>query len=142
MTVMHALTSKFSRKKPVNPVVEKLDSLASKYGLPFGIFLAIFIAIIMMLLSMTLYFISGTAKLDLSRPGYESARQQVRGSESTTKNFSSNGNLDPGVLDGFLKSYDMESQKLQQYSVFDQSLLDDAQIGLTQQVAPNDGANP
>lgn len=132
----------FKRKKPSNRFTSAFEKLASKYGLPFGIFIALCIAVVLTFVSMTLYFISGTAKLDLSRPGYESARQQVKNSESTTQNFSASGPLNEKVINDFLGIYDKESRKLQQYSTFDQTILDDAQIGLTQQVAPSDGANP
>ena len=130
-------------RRPKHPVLDKFDGLTKKYGLPFGILLAILFAVLMTFISMALYFVSGTAKLDLSRPGYESARQQIRRDENIVENFSPNGSLDENIVNGFLKTYDKEAKELQQYGTFDQEILDDSQIGLVSpQVAPSDGANP
>ncbi len=140
-TLTHKLQHVFSRKKPDNWFVRKMDVLASRYGLPFGIGLAIVAAILLTVLNMTLYFISDTAKLDLSRPGYESVRQQIDHDDNNSDNFSSNGSLDGKVMKDFLTMYDKRSKNLEQYDIFHQSILDDSQLGLTgQQIAPSDGA--
>lgn len=129
-------------KKPDNWLTRKFGKIAQRFGLPFGIFLAIVAALLLTAISMTLYFASGTSKLDLSRPGYESARDQIRRTDSSDQNFSSNGELNSTVIKDFLNKYDKESKDLQQYSSFNENILDDTQLGLTAvQTSPSDGAN-
>ncbi len=140
--IVHKLKQPFSKKKSNSWVVRKVDVLASRWGLPFGIGLAIITALLLTSISMTLYFISDTAKLDLSRPGYESARKQIKHDDSDNDNFSSNGALDGKVIKDFSAMYDKRVKSLGQYDSFNQNILDDSQIGIVeQQIAPNDGAN-
>lgn len=136
--IKHALR----QKKPDNKVTQTFSRLAARFGLPFGIFLAIVIALLLTVVSMALYFISGTSKLDLSRPGYESARKQITHDSSNDQSFPSTGPIDAKVIKDFLARYDKETKNLDQYDKFDQNILDDTQIGLTdQQIAPSDGAS-
>lgn len=140
-SILHKLQHLFVRKKPDNWFVRKKDSLASRYGLPLGIGIAIIVAIFLTTISMTLYFISDTAKLDLSRPGYESVRNQISREGNNSDNFSANGALDGAVMKDFIKMYDKRAKSLGQYDIFNQNILDDSQIGLVeQQTAPSDGA--
>ncbi len=140
-TVLHKLQHLFVRKKPENWFVRKMDSLASRYGLPLGIGIAIIVAMFLTAISMTLYFISDTAELDLSRPGYESARNQISREDNKSDNFSANGALDGAVMKDFIKMYDKRAKSLGQYDIFNQNILDDSQIGIVeQQTAPSDGA--
>lgn len=141
LTLLQKLQHAFMRKKPDNRFIRTIDALVSKYGLPFGVGLAIVIAVLLSVLSMTLYFVSGTAKLDLSRPGYESARNQINHDDGTEENFPASGALDGKVMKDFIGMYDKRVKSLEQYDTFSQNILDDAQIGLVeQQVAPSDGA--
>lgn len=132
----------FLRKKPDNWFTQRFGRVAQRFGLPFGIFLAILSALLLTAISMTLYFVSGTAKLDLSRPGYESARTQIHRTDGIDQNFSLNGDLDSAVIKDFLKKYDREAKDLQQYGSFNNPILDDSQLGITTDtVAPSDGAS-
>lgn len=141
-------TSKRIRQIVGRPLVDnsftgKVTALTKPYSLPVAIVSAIIIALLLTVISVLLYSISGTAKLDLSRPGYESTRGQIRRSDGIDQNFSANGSLDGKVIKDFLKIYDKEAKDLRQYSVFKEDILDDAQLGLTgEQIAPNDGTNP
>lgn len=142
-TLVHKTKHIFDGKKPDNWFTRWFGRFAQRYGLPFGIFLAIVGALLLTTISMTLYFVSGTAKLDLSRPGYESARTQIHRADGTDQNFSSNGELDGAVIKDFLKKYDSELKDLQHYGSFNENILDDAQLGITVEVvAPSDGASP
>ncbi len=144
LAVLHSAAKRpFSRRKPDNWFTRQFNRAAQRFGLPFGVLIAIIIALILTSINMTLYFVSGTSKLDLSRPGYESARDQIRRTNGSDQNFSANGDLDNAILKDFLKKYDNESKDLQQYSPFSENILDDEQLGITaQQAAPSDGANP
>ncbi len=131
-------------EKNENWFVRSVNSQVQRFGLPFGIFLAITFALLMTVASMALYIVGGTAKLDLSRPGYESVRSQIRQDDGYNDDFSSTGEINKDVIKDFLKMYDSEAKSLGQYDDFDRDILGDSQIGLTaEQVSPSDGAiNP
>lgn len=124
--------------------VRFVNSQVKRFGLPFGIFLAITFALLMTVASMALYIVGGTAKLDLSRPGYESVRSQIRQDDGYNDDFSSIGEINKDVIKDFLKMYDSEAKSLGQYDGFNRNTLGDSRIGLTaEQVSPSDGAiNP
>ncbi|MDO8335563.1 MAG: hypothetical protein Q7T74_02130 [Candidatus Saccharibacteria bacterium] len=129
-------------KKPDNWFTRTFSRIAKRFGLPFGIFLAILAALALTGVSMTLYFVSGTAKLDLSRPGYESARKQVHNNDGKTQNFSSNGEINSAVIKDFLNKYDREAKNSQQYGNYSENILDDAGLGIVNDpTAPTDGAS-
>ena len=64
----------------------------------FLVFASVIIAIILVLVSLGLYVSSGTAQLDLSKPGYASLRDQVQ-AEKSFEGFDSNGDLDKQALE-------------------------------------------
>ncbi len=129
--------------KPDNWLTRTFAKLATRFGLPFGILLAILAALFLTGVSMTLYFVSGTSTLDLSRPGYESARKQIHSNDDRTQNFSSNGSINSNVIKDFLSKYDREAKRSQQYSGYNENILDDVGLGITNdQTAPSDDASP
>lgn len=100
----------------------------------FAVFVGIVIAFSLGLtvLSYTLYVVSGTAQLDLSRPGYRGALKEVSPVDTDDYSFSGTGPLDAGVLNDFKSKYDALVSKTKGYSVFDPGALSDEQLGLTQ----------
>lgn len=141
--LVHKVKHATQGRKPDNWFTRLFGRLAQRFGLPFGILLAILAALLLTAISMTLYFVSGTSKLDLSRPGYESAREQIRQTDGNNQNFSGSGDIDGEVIKDFLSKYNKEAKDLSQYSTFNESILGDPQLGIIeQQTAPSDGANP
>ncbi|MBI3494463.1 hypothetical protein HY004_00570 [Candidatus Saccharibacteria bacterium] len=139
----HKIKHASSGHKPDNWFTRTFSRLARRFGLPFGIFLAILAALALTAMSMTLYFVSGTSKLDLSRPGYESARKQIHSNDGKNQNFSSSGEINSEVIKDFLSKYDREAKNSQQYGTYSENLLDDAALGITsEQTAPSDGSSP
>lgn len=97
----------------------------------FALFLsvALIITIGLTVLSYTLYVVSGTAQLDLSRPGYKQALSEVTpaGADDT---YSSTGALDRDALKEFKQKYDELLGKTKGYSAFDPNALSDEQLNL------------
>lgn len=125
------------------PGAQKVIAFANKYKLLFAIFSAILVALVMTAISVFLYIITGTSKLDLSRPGYEGAREKVKQAETTETTFGPNGSLDSKAMKQFMDEYKKQSQRLSGYDSFSPKILEDNQLGLdvTTQTAPSDGAN-
>lgn len=89
----------------------------------------IFISILLVTLSMWLYNTSGTAQLDLSRPGYQSVREQAEGGEEY-KGFDASGSLDQAALKEFKKLYSERASRVRSIDAFgSDALSDDALFG-------------
>lgn len=116
-----------SRKKS-----SRTNDLAKKHKLFVGIAGVVVFAIILTVINMTLYIATGTSKLDLSRPGYESARKEVSSEDKQNKdqNFTASGPLTKKLIDTYLVSYQGKQQMLKRYDTFDTKVLDNSQLNL------------
>jgi hypothetical protein len=91
----------------------------------------IIIALFLVGVALALYASSGAAQLDLSRPGYQSVRQQATSNNSMDA-FPSAGNLDKEAIEQFRKLYDERAGQATSVDSFggnvisDESLLIDA----------------
>lgn len=65
---------------------------------------SIVIALLLVAVALKLYYTSGAAQLDLSRPGYESVSEKSGRSE-VFAGFPSTGNIDKEALDQFREMY-------------------------------------
>ncbi len=109
----------------------KLKSWALGNQLLVFIIGSVLIAIVITAVSMGLYQSSGAAKLDLSRPGYESVRSEVDDDNSSTKAFSPTGNLDAAAIKDFRSRYEAIKNKLDKTNNYDEADIDDDNLGLT-----------
>jgi hypothetical protein len=97
----------------------------------FGVMVAgsIVVALALVGVSMALYFSSGAAQLDLSRPGYMSVREQTNDKEQFD-GFSASGTIDKNSLDEFQKLYDERAKKATGIDSFGGEAMDDGTLGL------------
>lgn len=93
-----------------------------------GIISVIIITLILTTINMALYITSGASGLDLSRPGFDAARDKV--SDQNTPSFSSAGKLTPKDIEAFTKLYNAQRDKLRQIGSFDDQALTDESLGL------------
>ncbi len=98
---------------------------------PAFIVLALIIASTLTGVSLWLYQVSGTARLDLSRPGYEKVREDVKDSSDSTKPFSPTGKLDDAAISDFRSRYDDIKTRLDQMNGYDNEVMSDENLGLT-----------
>lgn len=98
----------------------------------FAVFLVITVLITIVLtgISYSLYLVSGTAQLDLSRPGYKQALSEVSPTNTDDYTYSATGPLDKKALDEFKTKYDALVAKTKGYSAFDPGALSDDQLNL------------
>lgn len=80
--------------------------------------LTIGISIILVGVSLALYASSGTAQLDLSRPGYRSVSSQVENSDGDFKNYSTSGQIDKAALSEFNALYKEQASKAKVVDAF------------------------
>mgnify|MGYP007124446163 CR=1 FL=1 len=97
----------------------------------FGLLISgsIVIALLLVSVSIAMYFSSGTAQLDLSRPGYQSVRDQTT-PEDPYKGFAGSGPVDEKVLDEFEKQFKERSDKATSVDAFNNDVMSDAALGI------------
>lgn len=88
-----------------------------KHRLSLLLVLTVIIAIVSTVVSMYAYTSSGTAQLDLSRPGYLSATNKVDKTNKITE-YSAFGSVDKGSIDEFTKLYDEQAAKAKAVDAF------------------------
>jgi hypothetical protein len=81
------------------------------------IVLTIAMAIVMTCISIIMYNVSGTAQLDLSRPGYQSVSDQVD-TDNTIDDYSAFGPVNKTTVDEFTKIYDEQANKAKAVDAF------------------------
>lgn len=105
-----------------------IDIIPEKHQeLPFGfwgqhrflllIITTIILSIILVVVSMVIYNVSGSAQLDLSRPGYQSVSNQVERGDSI-KEFSATGPVTIDTLNEFSKQYAEQAAKAKAVDAF------------------------
>ncbi len=67
---------------------------------------------VLVYISLQLYNDSGAAQLDLSRPGYQSIRDQVDHSDDDLPNYNSSGSINATTINQFETLYDQQTVKI------------------------------
>lgn len=101
----------------------------AKYRFIVLITASIIIALTLVSISMSLYSSSGTAQLDLSRPGYKTVRDQVQPDDDFSA-FSASGSINATELDKFKKIYDAKLKDATSVEVFTSDVLSDQALGI------------
>lgn len=86
--------------------------------------LTIVISLLLVTISLWLYNSSGAAQLDLSRPGYEAAREQASNANDVT-GFSSSGVIDGSAVKEFRRLYDEQLTEVTAHNSFGGDVLSD-----------------
>ena len=103
--------------------------IRAQYKIPLMVAGAAMIALVFVIVALNLYDSSGAAQLDLSRPGYQSVRNQV-GKDVKVKAFSATGGLSSEVFDAFDKQYSEQVQSMTRLDAFGGNVLSDSTLGL------------
>jgi flagellar basal body-associated protein FliL len=98
--------------------------------LPLALGIAIVVALVLTVVSVAIYSRNGSSKLDLSRPGYERERQEVRQTEPQ-KTYDTTSPVTKGAIDEFLTEYDQRIKDLSQYGDFRDQPLSDSELQIT-----------
>lgn len=95
------------------------------------IVVVISISLFLVYVALSLYQSSGTVQLDLSRPGYDSARKEAIKGNEVFKGFSADGTIDAAALNEFDTMYKQKaSEALIEIDAFSGDALSDATLGL------------
>jgi len=88
-----------------------------KHRLSLLLIITVLISLVLTVVSMVAYNASGTAQLDLSRPGYSSVSDKVDKTDKITE-YSSFGTVDKDSIDEFTKLYDEQAIKTKAVDAF------------------------
>ena len=77
----------------------------------------IIIATILVCISIVIYNVSGSAQLDLSRPGYQSVSNKVDRTDPVT-DYSAFGPINKGTVNDFTTIYDQQANKAKNVDAF------------------------
>lgn len=102
----------------------------AKHRFMIMIAVSIVVAGLLVIVSVSMYYFTGTAQLDLSRPGYRTVKDQAKPQEAVTR-FSSTGPVDEKMFSDFKKQYENQAQDATSYDAFNSGALSDQALGLT-----------
>lgn len=88
----------------------------------------IVLAILLTGVSLALYYTSGSAQLDLSRPNYKDVRSQIISKEETAFKIDSAGVIDDNMINEFKSLYEQQIQKATAIDAFAGDPLDPTQL--------------
>jgi hypothetical protein len=108
----------------------------SQYRFLFMVIGCITIALLLVAVSMALYTNSGAAQLDLSRPGFQSVRNQIK-PQVAFDNFPSSGPIDNKTLDSFQQVYNKQAKDATSVDVFSSNVLSDQALGIDEPTPEN-----
>lgn len=109
--------------------LERAQALAQRHRFTMAIILTISIALLMTVISLSLYVSSGTLQLDLSRPGYESARKEIINPDDDS-DFATTGPVNKRALDEYQKLFDAQRKELDSIAKFKGKGLEDESLGM------------
>lgn len=90
---------------------------------------SVIIALLLVAISLQLYASSGTAQLDLSRPGYKSVRDQIR-PDDTFDGFPATGAIDDSALKNFKELYEKRAKDATSTDAFGSDVLSEQTLGI------------
>lgn len=106
------------------------SSFRDEHRFSIMIVLAVFLALVLVTISMAIYYGSGAAQLDLSRPGYKSIRAQVENSDSDFQNYSATGQINQTTITEFKTLYNKQAQKIESVDAFSGDPLSPDSLGI------------
>lgn len=92
---------------------------------------SIAVALSLVVISLFLYVSSGTAQVDLSRPGYSSVRDEVSDGNDDFTGFSSTGPIDKESLTQFEELYSKTANEATRTEVFHNDIISNEALRIT-----------
>lgn len=106
-----------SEQETVAVVPEEELKFWARHRFMLVVAITIVVSLILTIISLVMYNVSGTAQLDLSRPGYQSVSDQVETDKGLTE-YSAFGPVNKTTVDEFTKLYDEQATKAKAVDAF------------------------
>ena len=107
------------------PVAEEQLSFWDEHRFMLLIIGTLIIAVVLVSISIVIYRVSGSAQLDLSRPGYQSVSDKVNRTDPVT-DYSAFGPVNKSTVNDFTKIYDAQAAKAKAVDAFNGDPLNPA----------------
>ena len=91
--------------------------------------ITILVSLFLVSVALALYASSGAAQLDLSRPGYQSVREQA-GRSTSFDGFPASGQLNKQTVEQFRKLYDQQAEKATNVDSFSGSAMSEQTLSI------------
>lgn len=111
------------------------DNVASKFAhhkLALLVIFTMIIALVLVVISMVMYNVSGTAQLDLSRPGFEGVSTHVDEDLRDFRTYSATGPIDSSSLEEFSELFDAQMDNVHSYDAFGGDPLNPEALGVSE----------
>lgn len=119
---------------PVRVAVEP-DGFWSRHRFLLLVIATVAISFVLVVISLIAYNVSGSAQLDLSRPGYQSVSDQVN-REDTIGQYSAFGQVNNQTIDEFIKLYDEQAKKTKSVDAFNGDPLNPEVLEFSEAATP------
>lgn len=110
---------------------KRIASFWVRHRFFFLVFITILISLSMTVISLVMYNVSGSAQLDLSRPGYQSVSSQVE-REDTTGDFSASGPVTQETINDFIKTFNQYGDRAKAVDAFNGDPLNPETLEFTE----------
>ncbi|HSE60961.1 MAG TPA: hypothetical protein VLA88_01545 [Candidatus Saccharimonadales bacterium] len=110
--------------------VRRVAEAADKHKLTAALVLAIIATLVLTGISLSMYYVNGFYRYDLSRPAYEKERGELAKPESR-KVYDTTSPVDAKAVNDFLKEFDGRTKDLNAYGSFRDSSLSDEDLQIT-----------
>ncbi|HEX6258672.1 MAG TPA: hypothetical protein VFZ48_04285 [Candidatus Saccharimonadales bacterium] len=104
--------------------------IIQRYRLLTAVVIAVAIALLLTTFSVLIYVRDGTSRLDLSRPGYEAVRKQIKPDDQSPA-FKADGPIDIQTVAEFNAEFKKKIAEFNQLTSFDSTPLQDDQLKLS-----------
>lgn len=114
-----------------HPTVQKAHHAVRTHKLTVALVLAVFAALSLTAISVSMYYVAGFYRYDLSRPGYEKERTELAKPEPQ-KTYDTTSPVTKSTVTEFLQEFDARQKDFKAFGDYkDQSLLGDDELQLT-----------
>jgi hypothetical protein len=114
-----------------HPVVRRVEGAVRRHKLTAALVLAISATLVLTVISVSMYYVGGFYRYDLSRPGYEKERTEIARPEPQ-KDYDTTGPVTKTTIDTFLQEFDDRQKDLKAYGDYQDASLTDEDLQLDQ----------
>lgn len=112
-------------------VVKRVEGAARRHKLTAALVLAISGTLVLTVISVSMYYVGGFYRYDLSRPGYEKERTEIARPEAQ-KDYDTTSPVTKTTIDTFLQEFDNRQKDLKAYGDYQDTSLTDEDLQLDQ----------
>lgn len=114
-----------------HPLVQRVEAAAQRHKLTAALVLAISATLVLTATSVSMYYVGGFYRYDLSRPGYEKERTEIAKPEPQ-KDYDTTSPITKTTIDTFLQEFDDRQKDLKAYGDYQDASLTDEDLQLDQ----------